>query len=50
LPAEERHAIVAAIAPFVPSPLNEKLGGEGFRSTARHQPDRAWSVIFWRED
>jgi uncharacterized protein (DUF2249 family) len=38
------------IAPFLPSPLIEKLRSEGFRSTAQHQPEGAWSVNFWRED
>jgi uncharacterized protein (DUF2249 family) len=38
------------IAPFLPSPLIEKLSGEGFRSTALHQPDGAWAVNFWRDE
>lgn len=38
------------ITPFLPSPLIEKLRSEGFRSTAQHQPEGAWSVNFWRED
>ena len=38
------------IAPFLPSPLIEKLSSEGFRSTAQHQPDGAWAVNFWREN
>ncbi len=37
------------IAPFLPSPLIEKLKSEGFRSEAHHQPDGAWAVNFWRE-
>ena len=41
---------LSVIAPFLPSPLIEKLRSEGFRSTAQHQPDGAWSVNFWRED
>ena len=38
------------IAPFLPSPLIEKLNSEGFHSTAQHQPDGAWAVNFWREN
>ncbi len=38
------------VAPFLPAPLIEKLGSEGFRSSAQHQPDGAWAVNFWRED
>ena len=41
---------LTVIAPFLPSPLIEKLSGEGFRSSAQHQPDGAWAVKFWRED
>lgn len=41
---------LTVIAPFLPSPLIEKLGSEGFRSSVQHQPDGAWSVNFWRED
>jgi uncharacterized protein (DUF2249 family) len=41
---------LTVIAPFLPSPLIEKLSSEGFRSTAQHQPDGAWAVNFWRED
>ncbi len=38
------------IAPFLPSPLIEKLKSEGFRSEVNHQPDGAWAVNFWRDD
>lgn len=37
------------IAPFLPSPLIEKLNSEGFRSSAHRQPDGAWAVNFWRD-
>ena len=40
---------LTVIAPFLPSPLIEKLHSEGFRSTALHQPDGGWAVKFWRE-
>jgi uncharacterized protein (DUF2249 family) len=37
------------IAPFLPSPLVEKLGGEGFATKIErgHGPD--WIVYFWRQ-
>ena len=37
------------IAPFLPSPLVERLGGEGFATKVErgHGPD--WVVYFWRE-
>ena len=38
------------IAPFLPSPLIEKLGSEGFRFRVQHQPDGAWAVNFWRDE
>ena len=41
---------LTVIAPFLPSPLIEKLSSEGFRSTVSHQPDGAWAVNFWREE
>ena len=41
---------LTVIAPFLPSPLIEKLNSEGFRSTAQHQPDGAWAVNFWRDE
>lgn len=40
---------LTVIAPFLPSPLIEKLNSEGFHSTAQHQPDGAWAVNFWRD-
>jgi uncharacterized protein (DUF2249 family) len=41
---------LTVIAPFLPSPLIEKLSSEGFRSRAQHQPDGAWAVNFWRDE
>lgn len=41
---------LTVIAPFLPSPLIEKLNSEGFRSSAQRQPDGAWAVNFWREE
>ncbi len=37
------------IAPFLPSPLIEKLGSEGFRSRIEHGMRNEWIVYFWRE-
>lgn len=41
---------LTVIAPFLPSPLIEKLGSEGFHSRVQHQPDGAWAVNFWRDE
>lgn len=40
---------LAIIAPFLPSPLIEKLRSEGFASRAEPQPDGAWVTYFSRE-
>ena len=37
------------IAPFLPSPLIEKLGSEGFASKLEHGQGADWIVYFWRE-
>jgi uncharacterized protein (DUF2249 family) len=39
---------LAIIAPFMPSPLIEKLRSEGFQSRVEHQPDGAWVTYFWK--
>lgn len=36
------------IAPFLPSPLIEKLGSEGFASKVEHGAGGEWRVYFWR--
>ncbi len=41
---------LTVIAPFLPAPLIEKLGSEGYRSRVQHQPDGAWAVNFWRDE
>jgi len=38
------------IAPFLPSPLIEKLGSEGFQSRVERQLGGGWMAHFWRED
>lgn len=36
------------VAPFLPSPLIEKLGGEGFASKVERGSGSDWIVYFWR--
>ncbi len=36
-------------APFLPSPLIEKLGSEGFRSEVKQAAAGVWIVAFWRD-
>lgn len=38
------------IAPFIPSPLIEMLGAEGFCYSMEHEPDGSWVTRFWREN
>ena len=45
--AHEEGLIV--IAPFLPSPLIELLGSQGFASKVEHGERGAWFVYFWRE-
>lgn len=37
-------------APFLPSPLIEKLGSEGFRSRVERLSGGAWVAHFWRDE
>ena len=37
------------VAPFLPSPLIERLGSEGFASKVEHGAGGQWMVYFWRE-
>ena len=46
LPAGEGLLI---IAPFLPSPLIERLAGEGFASKVEHGAKGEWMIYFWRE-
>jgi len=41
---------LSVVAPFLPSPLIEKLGSEGFQSRVEHQLTGGWIVHFWRGD
>ena len=38
------------IAPFLPSPLIELLGSQGFHSKVEHGEAGSWIVYFWREN
>jgi uncharacterized protein (DUF2249 family) len=38
------------VAPFLPSPLIEKLGSEGFASKVERGSGADWMVYFWREN
>jgi uncharacterized protein (DUF2249 family) len=40
---------LAVIAPFLPSPLIEKLRSEGYTSRVEPQPDGSWVTYFSRE-
>jgi uncharacterized protein (DUF2249 family) len=40
---------LSVIAPFLPSPLIEKLGSEGYQSRVERQPGSSWVTHFWRE-
>jgi len=40
---------LSVIAPFLPAPLIEKLGSEGFESRVERQIGGGWTVHFWRE-
>lgn len=40
---------LSVVAPFLPSPLIEKLGSEGYQSRVERGTD-TWKVHFWRED
>jgi len=38
------------VAPFLPSPLIEKLGSEGFAAKVERGSGADWLVYFWRGD
>jgi hypothetical protein len=40
---------LSVIAPFLPSPLIERLGSQGFRSRVERQ-DANWITHFWRDE
>lgn len=47
--ALEPDAGLIVVAPFLPSPLIERLGGEGFASKVERGSGSDWLVYFWRE-
>jgi hypothetical protein len=38
------------VAPFLPSPLIEALGGEGFESKVERGAGANWIIYFWRDE
>jgi hypothetical protein len=40
---------LVVIAPFLPSPLVEKLGSEGFQAKVDRGQNGEWIIYFWRE-
>ena len=40
---------LSVIAPFLPSPLIEKLASEGFQSRVEHK-NGLWITHFWRDE
>jgi uncharacterized protein (DUF2249 family) len=45
---EEGEGLIV-IAPFLPSPLIELLGSQGFRSKVERGEAGSWIVYFWRK-
>ena len=41
---------LSVVAPFLPSPLIEKLGSEGFQSRVERRVDGTWVTHFWRDE
>lgn len=41
---------LSVIAPFLPSPLIERLGSEGVQSRVERQIGGSWIVHFWHAD
>jgi hypothetical protein len=41
---------LTVVAPFLPSPLIELLGSQGFASKVEHGQGGSWIVHFWREN
>ncbi len=41
---------LSVVAPFLPSPLIEKLGSEGFQSRVERQLNGTWIAHFWRDE
>lgn len=41
---------LAVVCPFLPAPLIEVLGSEGFQSRVERAGVGGWIVYFWRDD
>ena len=41
---------LSVVAPFLPAPLIEKLGSEGFHSRVARQLGGVWITHFWRDE
>lgn len=41
---------LAVVCPFLPAPLIEVLGSEGFKSRVERAGFGGWVVYFWRDD
>jgi len=41
---------LSVIAPFLPSPLIERLGSQGFQSRVERRADGSWVTHFWRDE
>lgn len=39
---------IVVLSPFLPSPLIELLGSQGFASKVEHGEGASWIVYFWR--
>lgn len=40
---------LSVIAPFLPSPLIERLKGAGFQAQVERRADGGWQADFWRD-
>jgi hypothetical protein len=40
---------LSVIAPFLPSPLIERLKADGYGARAERRADGGWQVDFWRD-
>jgi len=41
---------LALVSPFLPAPLIEKLGSEGFKARVERGERGSWITYFWREN
>lgn len=43
------HEGLIVVTPFLPSPLIERLSGDGFTARPERAADGSWRTTFWRE-